>query len=110
MALLVKPREARFYADEQGNEPFQKWVIGIRDARVKAKILNRVKRAEKGNFGHYRDLKDGVNELKIDFGPGYRVYFAIDDDDSIILLLGGGRKRQQSSDIERAKSIGKSIN
>lgn len=75
--------------------------MALNDITGQAKIAARVARASQGNFGVHESVGDGVCELKIDFGPGYRVYYGIDGDD--IVLLGGGNKDSQSSDIKRAK-------
>ena len=73
----------------------------LRDARTKAKIVARVDRLSAGNFGDAKALRGGLFELRIDWGPGYRVYYAIVGR-ACVLLLCGGEKRGQSSDIKRA--------
>lgn len=75
--------------------------MGLRDARAAAKIVVRIDRLAAGNFGDHKPLRDGVCELRIDWGPGYRVYYAIADA-KCVLLLAGGDKRKQSADINRA--------
>ncbi|RYZ91173.1 MAG: type II toxin-antitoxin system RelE/ParE family toxin [Proteobacteria bacterium] len=101
MSPSVAPREIYYY-EEEGTRPCEEWIELLSDVRGKAKILGRINRAAKGNFGDSKNLSDGVSELRIDFGPGYRVYYGIEND-QIILLLGGGSKRTQDSDIEIAK-------
>ena len=89
---------------EQTDE-FEKWFKKLRDANAKAAIgvrINRIKST--GNLGDYKVLKDGVNELRISFGPGYRIYFARRGD-TIILLLNAGDKSTQKRDINKAKKL-----
>ncbi|MDF7631007.1 type II toxin-antitoxin system RelE/ParE family toxin [Erwiniaceae bacterium L1_55_4] len=91
------------YQDADGKIPYTEWIIKLRkkDPRAAAKIDTRVDRAESGNFGDYRFEREGVWELKIDYGPGYRVYYALDGD-RIILLLIGGDKASQKQDLAKA--------
>ena len=89
------------YRRPNGELPFREWLAALRDTRAKAAILRRIDRLTEGNFGEHRPLRDGVWELKIDVGPGYRVYYAQAGED-VILLLCGGSKRTQQSDIARA--------
>jgi putative addiction module killer protein len=100
--ISIKQRAAAIYESPSGRSPYVKWIKGLRDNKGKAKIFARVDRAKAGNFGDYKDLKDGVFEMREDFGPGYRVYFGIDGDE-IIVLLAGGDKGTQDSDIAKAK-------
>lgn len=79
------------------------WIRSIRNKRDRQRILNRVGRIRRGNFGDYRPVGDGVLELRLFFGPGYRVYFA-ESDRTLVLLLCGGDKSTQTSDIEKAKT------
>lgn len=74
---------------------FAKWLKGLRDRAGAARIEIRIKRLEMGNPGDHRNLKGGVTELKIDFGPGYRVYFTERAGELIILLCGGDKKTQE---------------
>ncbi|MBL9122069.1 MAG: type II toxin-antitoxin system RelE/ParE family toxin [Planctomycetaceae bacterium] len=73
----------------------------VRRRRARAKILARVARLEAGNFGDCKPLREGVSELRIDWGPGYRVYYAMFGR-TVVLLLCGGDKRRQSADIDKA--------
>lgn len=82
---------------------YDAWIATIRDKAVLARIAVRLLRLQLGNPGDHRFLGDGVSELKIDHGPGYRIYYARRGD-VLILLLGGGDKSTQASDIERAKA------
>ncbi len=89
------------YTDRAGNDIFGDWWSGLRDGTAKKAVFRRVYRMAQGNFGDYKPLRDGVWELRIDVGPGYRVYYARDGA-TIVLLLCGGDKRKQDSDIDRA--------
>jgi putative addiction module killer protein len=91
----------RHYVAADGRDPFQEWFKGLRDPIAKGRVLKRVNRIEGGNFGDHKSCRDGVWELRIDQGPGYRVYYALADA-VVVLLLCGGDKRSQAADIERA--------
>jgi len=91
----------RFYITATGKRIFAEWQSGLRDAKVKAAIIRRLNRVEQGNFGDHKYLKDGVSELRIAIGPGYRAYYAVAGQE-IVLLLCGGDKRTQTADIDRA--------
>ena len=83
---------------------FAAWLSGLRDRQGRAKILARIDRLEEGNPGKTRSVGAGVVEMKIDFGPGYRVYF-VQRGDVVIVLLCGGDKSTQDNDIRRAKAL-----
>ena len=85
---------------------FIEWLKGLKDRRAVARIAMRIDRFESGNPGHVRDVGDGVSEMKIDYGPGYRVYY-VRREKTIYLLLCGGDKRTQDKDIAEAKRIAK---
>ncbi len=91
------------YADSRGRAPFEKW-FGELDARAQAKATVALDRLKRGNISNVSGVGDSVFELKLDWGPGYRLYFGRDGDRIIILLLGGTKKRQ-SRDIASAKSF-----
>lgn len=101
--LTGRARQAKIYQTKEGKRPFELWLKGLKDVVGRAKILARVERAESGHFGNYRDLGEGLYEMKESYGPGYRVYFSIDKGE-IILLLIGGSKRTQESDIQKART------
>lgn len=105
--MEAKKREAHFYKDAKGKEPAREWLEKLRDPKGKAKVLTRINRATDGNFGDHKAVGDGVSELRIDSGPGYRLYYAVTEDDEIILLLVGGDKSSQQKDIEKAKDFWK---
>ncbi len=89
------------YVTEAGEDVFGKWLAGLRDERAAARIAVRIDRLAAGNFGDCKPLKAGVWELRIDYGPGYRVYYAMAGQ-SCLLLLCGGDKRKQTADIKKA--------
>mgnify|MGYP002653290591 CR=1 FL=1 len=92
------------YLDEAGNDPYQDWLDAMRDRVAKVAIIRRVARMEVGLFGDCKPLRDGVWELRVDVGAGYRVYYA-HVGDRVILLIGGGDKKPQSRDIERSVKL-----
>lgn len=94
------------YQDSAGHEPFTKWLNSLKDPQTRRRILKRLYRVENGYYGDYKQLGDGVNELRFFFGAGYRVYFG-KDGDILIILLCGGDKDNQRKDIQKAKSYWK---
>ena len=83
---------------------FDRWLTKLRDAKGKARILARIKSVELGNLGDAKSVGSGVNELRVHYGPGYRVYFKKKGNVLIVLLIGGD-KSSQSRDIEKAKVL-----
>ena len=83
---------------------FDAWLRSLRDRDAKARVEVCIRRLSLGNPGQFRSLKDGINELKIDYGPGYRVYYTFKGK-TLILLLCGGDKSSQSKDIRLATEI-----
>jgi len=83
---------------------FVEWLRALRDTQGRAKIIARLDRLEEGNPGNFRGVGGGVIELKIDFGPGYRVYY-VQRADVLIVILCGGDKSTQSKDIQRARAM-----
>lgn len=83
---------------------FDAWLSNLRDGRAHARIANRIKTIQRGSLGDYKSLDGGLFELRIDYGPGYRVYFTRKED-LIILLLIGGDKSSQKRDITRARAM-----
>ena len=86
------------------SQTFQKWSSALKDRDGRARIIDRIKRLANGNFGDARSVGGGVEELRMHFGPGYRVYF-LRKDNTIIVLLSGGDKSTQPQDIKRAKEL-----
>jgi putative addiction module killer protein len=93
--------EIRHYVSRSGKDVFDQWLTRLADTRTQAKIAVRINRLVAGNFGDCKSLRQGLFELRIDWGPGYRIYYAMLGT-SCVLLLCGGDKRKQSSDIHRA--------
>ncbi|MEO9161502.1 MAG: type II toxin-antitoxin system RelE/ParE family toxin [Casimicrobiaceae bacterium] len=85
-------------------EFFVEWLSGLRDGRARARIVARLKSARFGNLGDIRSVGDGVSEMRVDFGPGYRIYFTRRKT-VVIILLCAGDKSTQIRDVERAKSV-----
>jgi putative addiction module killer protein len=93
--------EILHYLTASGEDPYQEWLDALKDLKGRVIIQRRVDRVASGNFGDHRFCQGGVLELRIDYGPGYRVYYA-QDGGNIVLLLYGGSKRNQSADIKEA--------
>lgn len=91
------------YQTDTGKRPFSQWLKEIKDHLVKAKVRMRLARLEMGNFGEYKSVGEGVFELKIDLGPGYRLYYGKVGKKTVLLLCAGDKSTQQS-DIEKAKA------
>lgn len=94
--------ELRLYRDADGDCPFAEWLERLPDRQARARIQSRLARVAGGNVGDAKSVGGGVHELRIDWGPGYRVYFARFGS-VVVLLLCGGDKRTQGKDIRRAK-------
>ena len=95
-------KELRIYKTKEGKEPFTDWITSLKDVIGRAQITNRLTRAALGNYGDCDSVGNGVFELKIHYGPGYRVYFS-EQKEALLLLLLGGSKRRQNKDIKKAK-------
>lgn len=89
------------YQTADGREPFTDWLNSLRDRQARARVLARLERLEAGNFGDCEPCREGVSELRVHWGAGYRVYYARAGK-TVILLLAGGDKRTQDADISRA--------
>ena len=92
--------DIRYYVAASGEEPFAEWFAEL-EAAASAKISRALVRLEQGNLSNVKSVREGVLEYRIDFGPGYRIYFGRDGETIIILLTGGTKKRQQR-DIDAA--------
>ena len=93
--------EIRHYVIRAGKDVFDDWLTQLADPRAQANIATRINRLAAGNFGDCKPLRQGLSELRIDWGPGYRVYYAMIGRERVLLLCGGD-KRKQSADIDRA--------
>lgn len=91
----------------RATDEFTDWLDGLRDVQARARIESRVDRLGLGNPGDVRSVGSGVSEMRIDYGPGYRVYF-FRKEKELIILLAGGDKRTQTTDIKRAIKLAKS--
>ncbi|WP_103670464.1 type II toxin-antitoxin system RelE/ParE family toxin [Pseudanabaena sp. BC1403] len=100
--MSAQPREIRQYITAEGKIPFDEWINSLRDIRAKARIEQRLDRLLLGNLGDYKPIGDGIYELRIDYGNGYRIYFG-QIGLVVILLLCGGDKSTQNRDIRKAK-------
>lgn len=87
---------------------FTKWFRSLKDRRAKARIQARIDRVEMGHFGDVAPVGEGVSELRIFYGPGYRVYF-VQKDAVVVILLSGGDKSSQKADIAKAKEIARQL-
>lgn len=104
--MEAQPREIQNYLTIDGRSPFEEWLDSLRDIRAISQIDNRLRRVKLGNLGDYRSVGEGVFELRIDCGPGYRIYFG-QVGKTIVLLLCGGDKSTQAQDIGKAKEYWK---
>ncbi|MDD0975228.1 type II toxin-antitoxin system RelE/ParE family toxin [Pseudomonas fontis] len=95
------------YTIEQ-TQRFRSWLEGMRDLRAKIAIGRRLERASVGNLGDVRCIGEGVSEMRLDTGPGYRVYFTVRTG-VVIVLLAGGDKSSQAADIRLARSLAKEV-
>jgi len=89
-------------------ETYAKWLDGLRDIHARARVQVRVERLAVGNPGDVRPVGEGVSELRIDYGPGYRVYFTMHGS-TVIILLAGGDKRTQAADIKTALRLARNL-
>jgi putative addiction module killer protein len=98
------PRQIEEYVTSDARSPFSEWLDGLSDRKARARVRVRLDRLSLGNFGDCRSLGGGLHELRIDYGPGYRVYFG-EIGDRVILLLTGGTKGSQRRDIDPATEL-----
>lgn len=100
--MLITPKELLAYRTREGRTPFNEWLDELDDQNIVARVLARLARVRRGNLGDCKSVGEGVSELRVDYGPGYRVYFA-QKGQTLVILLCGGDKRTQEKDIQRAK-------
>ncbi len=105
MPETSKERTIIVYADGNGKEPVTDWLETFKDKRMRTRILRRINRIEQGIFGDHRHIMggEGVWEIRLDFGPGYRLYYA-EDGVTVVLLICAGEKKSQNRDIKKAIS------
>jgi putative addiction module killer protein len=89
-------------------ETFAKWIDGLNDMRARARVLVRIERLAAGNPGDVAPVGEGVSELRIDYGPGYRVYYK-QSGESLVILLAGGNKQTQTKDIKTALRLARNL-
>lgn len=97
-------RTILFYEKQNGESPFLRWLNNLKDVCGRAIVRARLERVKLGNLGDAKNIGDGIFELRISYGPGYRVYFG-QDEPNIIVLLCGGDKTSQKRDIVKAKLL-----
>lgn len=100
--MEATPKEIQIYVTSEGRSPFSEWLASLRDNKARAKIRVRLDRVSLGNLGDCHGVGEGLQEIRIDYGPGYRVYFG-QVGSVIVLLLCGGDKSTQANDIQQAK-------
>ena len=100
----ASPRRIEEYLTVGGRSPFGDWLGRLRDPRARARVRVRLDRVSLGNLGDWRPLGGGIGELRLDYGPGYRVYFG-EIGDTVILLLCGGTKGTQQKDVDKAREF-----
>lgn len=98
--------EIRRYISAAGKDVFGEWLTRLTDLKARARVAVRIDRLAAGNFGDTKALGGGLHELRIDWGPGYRVYYGLIGK-ACVLLLCGGDKRKQAADIEKARELWK---
>lgn len=95
--------EIRQYVDRQGRNSFERW-YKEQESTTRARITIALDRLTRGSFSSVKGVGAGVHELRLDFGPGYRIYFG-KDGEAIVILLGGGTKKRQQADIDAARGL-----
>jgi putative addiction module killer protein len=103
VTFAATPKRVIVYTTPSAKEPFTEWLNGLRDVMGRKHILARVSRMQQGNYGDCKSVGDGVSELRLFFGSGYRVYFG-EHGNNLVILLCGGDKDSQDADIQQAKA------
>ena len=98
---MTEEYDIEVYSTENGKEPFNEWLASLKDKKIKTTLFMRIQRLRQGNFGDFKCF-DGIYELRIDYGPGFRIYCS-KIENRLILLLGGGDKSTQDRDIKKCK-------
>jgi len=106
MTVETFPYTIDYYLTADGRKPFKEWLDGLRDIAARQKVRIRLDRVRLGNLGRNRSVGEGVYEIKIDYGPGYRIYYGLERKRLILLLLGGD-KSSQDKDISLAREYWK---
>ena len=100
--MQMRPEVVLNYITPTGRDPYRRWYTQIKDEKTRAIITSRIERLQLGNPGDSKRLNKDLYELRINYGPGYRIYFGVLQN-RIVILLGGGTKRTQQRDIARAQ-------
>lgn len=100
----MSERDIRKLQLDDGTVPFDDWISSLHDKRMEAAVDARLARVRAGNLGDHKRLGGGVSELRIDVGPGLRIYFG-ESGRKLVVLIGGGDKKTQKRDIQRAQSL-----
>ena len=100
MKIAIK-KQLKIYVTEEGKKPFVDWLESLNDNSIRYRVKERLDHVSLGNFGDHKFVSDGVYELRLSFGAGYRIYYGLDGD-KIVLLLSGGNKSTQKKDIKKA--------
>ena len=106
--MFSPKRVVEIYRNSSGREPFSNWLKSLKDPIMRARVRKRISRIEEGNLGDFKSLGGGVFELRLMFGPGYRVYLG-KQNERLVILLCGGDKSSQEADIEKAKELWKEL-
>lgn len=101
--MRIKERNVQYFYTSLEKSPIKDWLKSIKDGATLAILYKRIRQASLGNFGDFKSVGSGVFEMRINYGPGLRIYYGVHNDE-IILLLMGGSKRTQDSDIKKAKA------
>ncbi len=100
----VRFKNVFLYVQKNGACPYREWIDSLGDAKARARIRARIARLRAGSLGDWKAVGEGVFELRIDFGPGYRMYFG-QEGASVIILVNGGNKSSQDRDIKTARAL-----
>ena len=104
MPVFNTPKEVVAFRAQDGQVPVEDWLNDLKDKRAVARVLARLARVRQGNLGDCKPVGEGVSELRVDYGPGYRVYFG-QTGRTLVVLLCGGDKRTQDRDIRLARQF-----
>ena len=105
-SAITSKKVVKIYQDQFGREPYTEWIRAFKDPIIRARIRKRISKVEEGNLGVLEPVGEGVLELKLHFGPGYRVYFG-EFGTKLVVILCGGDKSSQKEDIRKAKNLWK---
>jgi putative addiction module killer protein len=107
--VFATPKDVVVFRAPDGRVPFEEWLAQLNDKKAVARVLARLARVRQGNLGDCKSVGEGVSELRVDYGPGYRIYFG-QKGRTLVVLLCGGDKRTQGRDIRLAKQYWREFN